>query len=82
MCGLKNHRVVVFGLDGSFVRQCMGHEWQFNYPEGVVVNGDEVLVADSENTTCKCLVWTARSCGSGAGKVVGQASLIVQQALR
>ena len=52
MCDSDNHRLVVFGLDGSFVRQ-----WgtrgsgagQLNYPCGVVVNGDEVIVTEIVN---------------------------------
>ena len=45
VCDQQNFRMVVFGLDGSFVRQ-WGTE---GFPEGVAVNGDEVLVTDSDN---------------------------------
>ena len=52
VCDHLNHRVVVFGLDGCFVRQwgTQGSgEGQFSYPFDVLVNGDEVLVTDYEN---------------------------------
>ena len=52
VCDSFNHRVQVFGLDGSFVRQWGGEgsgEGQFDGPYGVVVNGDEVLVTDLSN---------------------------------
>ena len=52
VCDSWNHRVQVFGLDGSFVRQWGGEgsrEGQFDGPYGVVVNGDEVLVTDLGN---------------------------------
>ena len=42
----------MFGLDGSFVRQwgTVGSgEGQFNFPHGVLVDGDEVLVIDTCN---------------------------------
>jgi hypothetical protein len=44
--------MVVFGLDGSFVRQWGAEgcgEGQFNCPVGVVVIGEEVLVAELWN---------------------------------
>ena len=52
MSDSNNNRVVVYGLDGSFVRQ-WGTEGsgagQFITPDDVVVNGDEVIVTDSSN---------------------------------
>merc|ERR1712166_363934 len=52
VCDHGNHRIVVYDLDGSFVRQWGtkgSGEGQFNYPWTVVVNGDEVLVSDFNN---------------------------------
>jgi DNA-binding beta-propeller fold protein YncE len=52
VCDCFNNRVVVFNLDGSFVRQwgSVGSgDGQFNLPYGVVVNGDEVLITDNSN---------------------------------
>ena len=49
---LNNHRVQVFGLDGTYRRQ-FGEkgagEGQFNCPTGIAVSGDEVFVVDPDN---------------------------------
>ena len=47
-----NHRMQVFGLDGTFVRQWGGKgagPGQFNRSDGVAVVGDEVVVCDAGN---------------------------------
>ena len=47
-----NHRVQVFKLDGTFVRQWGGMgdgPRQFSQPGGVAVVGNEVIVCDSGN---------------------------------
>ena len=43
-----NHRVQVFGLDGSYKRQWGGEgdgAGQFNYPDGIAVSEGELFVA-------------------------------------
>ena len=52
VCDRDNHRVQVFGLDGTFVRQwgeAGAGPGQFNQPCGVAVVGCEVVVCDIEN---------------------------------
>lgn len=52
MADCNNHRVQVFDLNGVFLRQwgSRGSEHgQFEFPWGVAVRGNEVLVSDSSN---------------------------------
>ena len=55
-----NHRVQVFGLDGTFVRQ-WGDEGegpgQFSNPRGVAVVGGEVVVSDGLNYRVQVFGW-------------------------
>ena len=52
MCDSHNHRVQVFGLDGTFQRMwgSMGAgEGEFKYPQDAVVQGELLYVTDSNN---------------------------------
>ena len=52
MCDTENHRVQVFGLNGSFARQLGtkgSGDGQLGRLHGVVVNGGEVLLTDFRN---------------------------------
>ena len=52
VCDCDNHRIQVFGLDGTFLRQWGEEgtgEGQFNEPTAVVVRGEEVIVCDLAN---------------------------------
>ena len=52
MCDDHNHRIQVFGLDGSFGRQWGTRgagEGQFSRPTAVAVSGGEVYVCDDGN---------------------------------
>ena len=52
VCDSWNHRVQVFGLDGTWVRSWGSKgagEGQFSYPRGITVHDDEVYVADQLN---------------------------------
>ena len=80
VCDQDNHRMVVYGLDGSFVRQwCTkgSGEGQFNRPWAVAVNWDEVLVGDYCNHRVQVFSldgsfvrqWGGE--GAGAGQFVG-----------
>jgi tripartite motif-containing protein 71 len=80
--------VVVFGLDGSFVRQ-WGTEGSgdghFNGPLAVVVNGDEVFVTDIQHNRVQVFgldgsfvrQWGGR--GGGAGQFVCPEGIAVSE---
>jgi len=78
----------VFGLDGSFVRQLSTEgsgEGQLNRPCGVVVNGDEVIVADNGNNRVQVFSldgsfvqqWGGE--GDGAGQFVYPSGIAVSE---
>ena len=86
MCDTGNHRVVVFGLDGSFVRQWGTEgsgEGHFKTSAAVVVNGDEVLVTDMNNNRVQVFgldgsfvrQWGTR--GDGAGQFIEPVGIAV-----
>merc|ERR1711957_154381 len=85
VCDQWNHRVVVFGLDGSFVRQWGTNGSGGGHPGAVVVNGDEVLVTDYDNHRVQVFgldgsfvrQWGGR--GVGAGQFVNPDSIALSE---
>ena len=72
VCSNGNHRIEVFRMDGTFVKQFgVGH---LSYPSGVTVNNNQVYVADTGNHKISIftlegqLLRTIGSQGSGPGQ--------------
>ena len=72
VCNRCNHRIEMFRMNGTFVRQIgVGH---LSYPWGVTVNNKQVYVADTENHRISIftlegqLIHTIGSRGSGPGQ--------------
>ena len=86
VCDIGNYRVVMFGLDGSFVWQWGTEgsgEGRFHNPTTVVVNGDEVLVMSNNRVQVFGLdgsfVRQWGSEGDGAGQFIELDSIAVSE---
>ena len=89
VCDYGNHRVQVFGLDGTFQRMWGSEgagEGEFCCPQDVVVRGDLLYVSDGGNDRVQVFekesgafvrAWGSR--GTGAGQFNGPWGLAVSE---